>query len=260
MKFNIITIFPEVFDPYFKASILGRAQERGLVNFNVVNLRDFSKDKHHKVDDEPFGGGAGMIFSIDPIYRAVCDINVKCNGQKSVEKLSMCNDQLSMKDELTKDVKSDESSKFQVPSSKIVLLSAKGKKFTQKKAKELSQLDNVTLICGRYEGVDERVAEHIADEEISIGDYVLTGGELPAMVIADAVTRLLPGVISEESLQEESFTKIKNQKSKIKNPLLEYPQYTRPAVFKTDEGEEWKVPEVLLSGNHAEIRKWRQRA
>jgi len=266
MIFNILTIFPEVFDSYLKTSIIGRAQERGLVNFDILNLRDFSKDKHHKVDDEPFGGGAGMVFQLEPIYRAVSDVIVKRNGQELGEKFRISNfipshatGQEFQKNIKTQISKSEKSSKFQVPGSKIILLSAKGKKFNQQKAEELAKLENVTLICGRYEGVDERVAEHIADEEISIGDYILTGGELPAMVVADAVTRLLPGVISEESLKEESFmnheSRIMNQELTTKR--LEYAQYTRPAVFVSDEGEEWKVPDVLLSGNHAEIRKWR---
>jgi len=255
MEFNIITIFPEVFDPYFKTSILGRAQERGLVNFNVINLRDFSKDKHHKVDDEPFGGGAGMILGIEPVYRAIKFIRERINGEVVNDKFPISNFQFPNND------------KYQISNIKttdnkyrIILLSAKGKKFDQQKARELAGLENVTLICGRYEGVDERVAEHIADEEISIGDYVLTGGELPAMVVADAVTRLISGVISEDSLREESFSeeKIRNSKFEIRNSRLEYPQYTRPAIFKTNEGEEWKVPDVLLSGNHEEIRKWRQ--
>ncbi len=252
MIFNIITIFSEVFDPYFKASILGRAQERGLVDFNMINLRDFSKDKHHKVDDEPFGGGAGMVMGVEAIYRSIKFIREGTDSGAVKEELRIKNQEL-RDDGATRNIKSDKKSR-------IILLSAKGERFTQEKARELSKLESVTLICGRYEGVDERVAEHIADEEISIGDYVLTGGELPAMVVADAVTRLIPGVISEDSLKEESFM---NEESRIKNQelttkRLEYAQYTRPAVFVTDEGEEWKVPEVLLSGNHGEIRKWRQ--
>ncbi len=253
MNFNIITIFPEVFDPYFKTSILGRAQERGLVNFNVLNLRDFSKDKHKKVDDEPFGGGAGMVMGVEPIYRSIKFIREKINEEIMNGKFQMLNDKFQNNGKCPMT-----NFKTTVDKSKIILLSAKGKKFDQRKAEELAQLDNITLICGRYEGVDERVAEYIADEEISIGDYVLTGGELPAMIVADAVARLLPGVISEESLKEESF--MNDKLNNMEADLIfthEYPQYTRPAIFTTDEGEEWKVIEVLLSGNHEEIRKWR---
>ncbi|MFH1175189.1 MAG: tRNA (guanine(37)-N(1))-methyltransferase [bacterium] len=341
MIFHIITIFPEVFKPYLDTSILGRAQEKNLVGFNLINLRDFATNKHKSVDDVPFGGGAGMVMKVEPIYKAVCEVkdslflsdgqhplqlplskgerkkgcDICINGRKATPLLDkeeagkmsdfrrgghMCPPENARLGHLSS-----------VAKSKTILLSAKGQKFTQSKARELAQYDNIILICGRYEGVDERVAEHIADEEISIGDYVLTGGELPAMVVADAVTRLIPGAISEDSLREESFgvgavheppedgegsrmdlggsvgaedfpplqtdniPEIKNKKTKIENcklfvqngsalngkieNCLEYPQYTRPAVFKTDEGEEWKVPEILLSGNHEEIRKWREK-
>lgn len=204
--FDIITIFPNIFDSYFNESIIGRAVKQDLIKINPIDLRDYTKDKHKSVDDKPYGGGAGMVMMVEPIYKAVKDIKKK--------------------------------------GGKVVLLSAKGKKFDQKMARDFSKLKQLVLICGRYEGVDERVAEHIADEEISIGDYVLTGGELPAMVVVDAVTRLLPGVIDKESLKEESFAK---------TGLVEYPQYTRPEKFR-----EWKVPEVLLSGNHKEIEKWKK--
>jgi len=248
MKFHIITIFPEVFYPYLETSIIGRAKKRGLVDFDMVNLRDFTNDKHRSVDDVPFGGGAGMILKVEPIYKAV--------NQLRITNYELRNAGIGCANPRKKKVEA----KGNRDGSKIILLSAKGKKFTQQKARELSQLENIVLICGRYEGVDERVAEHIADEEISIGDYVLTGGELPAMVITDAITRLIPGVIAEESLREESHINyqlsMNNEQSKKRN--LEYPQYTRPAVFKTDEGEEWKVPDVLLSGNHKEIEKWRK--
>lgn len=241
LQFNIITIFPSVFEPYLSQSILGRAREKKIVDFNLIDLREFTSDKHKSVDDVPFGGGAGMVMKVEPIYKAVLQIkNQKLKIKKNIKKTEK---------------------------TRIILLSAKGRKFIQEKARELSQLENIILICGRYEGVDERVAEYIADEEISIGDYILTGGELPAMVVADAVARLIPGVISEESLKEESFsglsktkslrTCLGQEKSKDAN-VLEYPQYTRPAIFKTNEGDEWKVPEVLLSGNHKEINKWKE--
>ncbi|MFC1700570.1 tRNA (guanosine(37)-N1)-methyltransferase TrmD [Patescibacteria group bacterium] len=208
MTFNIITIFPNIFGSYFNESIIGRAQKKELIKINTINLRDYASDKFKHVDDKPYGGGAGMVMMVEPIYKAVEDIKKK---NKKI---------------------------------KTILLSAKGKKFDQKMARKFSKLDNIILICGRYEGVDERVAEHIADEEVSIGDYVLTGGELPAMIMVDAISRLIPGVITKESLREESFSKDK---------IIEYPQYTRPEIFKN-----WRAPEVLLSGNHKEIEKWKK--
>ncbi len=216
MTFDIITIFPSIFDSYFRESIIKRAQQEGLVKINIHNLRLYTTDKHKTVDDKPFGGGAGMIFKIEPIYKAIERI-------KRIKK------------------------------SKIILLSAKGKKFDQKFARSLSKLNQLILICGHYEGIDERVAKYVADIELSIGDYVLTGGELPAMVVVDAVTRLIPGVIKEESLKEESFGKGDLEK------IGEYPQYTRPEVFSPKKGICWKVPEVLLSGNHKKIQEWREK-
>lgn len=209
MQFDIITIFPDIFDSYIKESIIGRAQKEKLIKINAIDLRDYTTDKHKTTDDRPYGGGAGMVMMVEPIYKAVKSIKKSTSSEEA----------------------------------KIVLLSAKGKKFNQKMAQEFSKLDQLILICGRYEGVDERVAKYVADEEISIGDYVLTGGELPAMVIVDTVSRLVPCVISKESLKEESF----------KEGNVEYPQYTRPEKFK-----DWKVPEVLLSGNHKEVEKWRK--
>ena len=207
-KFDIITIFPDIFASYFQESIIKRAQKNKLVKINIHNLRDWTSDKHKSVDDKPFGGGAGMVLKVEPIYRAVKKLKKK--------------------------------------NSKVILLSAKGKKFDQKMARKFSKLEQIILICGRYEGVDERVAKHVADEEISIGDYVLTGGELPAMIITDAVARLVPNVISKESLNEESFQA---------DGSLEYPQYTRPEVFSIKE-KSWKVPKILLSGNHKKIADW----
>ena len=212
-QFDIITIFPEIFDSYFKESILKRAQKRGLIKIKIHNLRKFTKDKHKTVDDRPYGGGAGMIFKVDIIFRAIKKI-------------------------LKKDKKT-----------RIILFSAKGKKFDQKKARVLKKYEQIVLICGRYEGVDERVAKHIADEELSIGDYVLTGGEIPAMVVVDAVSRLIPGVIKKESLKEESFSGFGT----------EYPQYTRPEVFDAGKNKtKRRVPKVLLSGNHKKIQEWRK--
>jgi tRNA (guanine37-N1)-methyltransferase len=211
MQFDIITIFPSIFDSYFSESILKRAQKSGAIKINIHNLRDFATDKHHTTDDTPYGGGAGMVMKVEPIYRAI------------------------------KSIKSIKSVKFKT---RIILFSAKGKKYTQADAKRLSGYDQLVLICGRYEGVDERVAEHIVDEELSIGDYVLTGGEIPAMIAVDSVARLLPGVLGNvESSIYESHSAPR---------YLEHPQYTKPEKFL-----DWNVPEVLLGGNHKEIEKWR---
>ena len=202
MKFNILTIFPNIFDSYLDETILARAQKTGFVKINIHDLRDWARDKHKTVDDRVFGGGPGMVMKADVIYRALENI------------------------------------KFQIPNSKIILLSAKGRKFDQKMAKEFSKLDQLVLICGRYEGVDERVAAHLIDKEVSIGNYVLSGGELPAMVITEAVSRLIPGVLgNKESLHDSG-----------------YPVYTRPEKFKN-----WKVPKVLLSGDHKKIKEWREK-
>ena len=193
MKISILTLFPEMFEP-LKTSIIGRACEKELIQIKIINIRDFSKDKHKKVDDTPYGGGAGMVIKPDVVYDAFKSLDSK--------------------------------------NAKTIFLSPQGKTLTQEKVKMLSKEENLILLCGHYEGIDERVLEEIVDEEISIGDYVLTGGELPAMVLIDAVSRYIDGVLSKESTIEESFT----------NGLLEYPQYTRPEIFLNK-----KVPEVLLS-------------
>ena len=204
MKFNVLTLFPEMFEP-IKESIIGRALDTGIIEINLINIRDFSQDKHKHVDDTPYGGGAGMVMKPDVVYDAY----------KSVENKN----------------------------AKVIYLTPQGKTLNQKKVVELSKEENLILICGHYEGIDQRVIDKIQPEEISVGDYVLTGGELPAMILIDAVSRYVDGVLSEESTYEESFS----------NGLLEYPQYTRPEVF-----EGMKVPEVLLSGNHQNIEKWRK--
>lgn len=194
----------------FEESIVKRAQEKGLVEIKIHNLRNWAKDKHNTVDDRPYGGGVGMVLMLEPIDRALNELKLKIKSEKL----------------------------------KVILLDAGGTPFNQKRAQELSKLENLILIAGHYEGVDERIKKHLADEVISIGDYVLTGGELPAMVVIDATVRLIPGVLEkEEATKYESFTE----------GLLEYPQYTRPEEFKG-----WKVPKVLLSGNHKEIEKWRK--
>ena len=214
MKFDVLTLFPEMFEP-LNSSIIGRAREKNLIEINLINIRDFSKDKHKKVDDTPYGGGAGMVMMPDVVYDAYKSV-IKTDDGKN-----LCSNQ----------------------NAKVIYMSPQGKKLTQKKVEELAKQEHLIILCGHYEGIDQRVIDKIVDEEISIGDYVLTGGELPSMVLIDAVSRYNSGVIAEESREEESFA----------NGLLEYPQYTRPEVF---EGE--RVPEVLLSGHHANIEKWRK--
>ena len=204
MKFDILTLFPEMFEP-IKQSIIGRATEKNIIDINLVNIRDFSKDKHKKVDDTPYGGGAGMLIQPDVVYD--CYNSVKSENAK------------------------------------VVYLSPQGKTLNQAKVEELAKEEHLILLCGHYEGIDQRVIDKIVDEEISIGDYVLTGGELPAMVLIDSVSRYIDGVLAKDSTDDESFS----------NGLLEYPQYTRPEIF---EGIE--VPEVLKSGHHKNIDKWRR--
>lgn len=209
MKFDILTLFPHFFESVMGDSIIGRAQKKGILEINAINIRDFSKNKHKKVDDYPYGGGCGMVMSAEPIYGAYLSIINKIDYKP-----------------------------------RIIYLSPQGKVFNQDMASDLKKEKHIVLLCGHYEGIDERIIEEIVDEEISIGDYVLTGGEIPAMVLIDVVSRLIPGVLSEEeSFLVESHT----------NGLLEYPQYTRPEKFL-----EKKVPEVLLSGHHAKIEEWRR--
>lgn len=204
MRLDILTLFPDMFTP-LKESIIKRATDKNLVEINIIQIRDFSQDAHKKTDDIPYGGGAGMVMTPQPLYDAIQSVKT--------------------------------------PNSYVIYLSPRGKVFNQPMARKLSKCEHLILVCGHYEGIDERVIDLCIDEEISIGDYVLTGGELPAMVMADSIIRLLDGTISQDSLSEESFT----------NNLLEYPQYTRPQNFKGLE-----VPEVLLSGHHANIAKWRK--
>ena len=210
MRIDIITIFPKVFDPILGESIIKRAQKKGILKIKVHDLRDYSKDKHKKIDDRPFGGGPGMVFKPEPIFAAVKSIKSKNKGRKP----------------------------------KVILLTPQGKTLNQKAAQRFSKCKNLILICGHYEGIDERVRQYLVDEEVSIGDYILTGGELPAMVLVDTVVRLLHGVLGDkDSAKSESFC----------HGLLEYPQYTRPANFKGK-----KVPKVLLSGDHQKIANWRR--
>jgi tRNA (guanine37-N1)-methyltransferase len=210
MRFDILSIFPESFESYFQASIVRRAQDAGFVTIETHDIRAFSIDKHQKVDDTPYGGGAGMVMAVEPFDRALEAIGAK----------------------------------RQTAGTRVILLSAKGRTFDQAAARRLAQFERVVLLCGRYEGVDERVAEQLVDEELSIGPFVLTGGELPAMVVVDAVTRLLPGVLgNSESAVDESYADGKT---------VEFPHYTKPETYKG-----WTVPPVLLSGHHAEVAAWR---
>ncbi len=204
MIIDVLTLFPEMFES-LNHSIIKRAQDDGIITINVTNIRDFASAPHFKCDDEPYGGGAGMVMICDPLFKAI----------ESVIK----------------------------PNSKVYYMSPRGKVFKQELAKDMSKLEHVVLLCGHYEGIDQRVIDYFNIEELSIGDYVLTGGELPAMVVIDTVARLIPNVITSESLDSESFS----------NNLLEYDQYTRPAEYKG-----MKVPEILLSGHHANIEKWRE--
>jgi tRNA (guanine37-N1)-methyltransferase len=212
MVFRILTIFPDFFQGPLQYGVVAKAAESGLLKIHIHDLRTWTQDRHRTVDDRPFGGGEGMLLKPAPIFDAVESIWPE-----------------------------------RQPSQRVILLSAQGKRFIQEDARRLSHYDELLLICGRYEGVDERVAEHLADEELSIGDFVLSGGELGAALVLDSVARLLPGVLgNEDSALQESFSE---------PGLLDCPQYTRPADFRG-----WKVPEVLLSGNHEEIRNWRQKA
>ncbi|HNR02889.1 MAG TPA: tRNA (guanosine(37)-N1)-methyltransferase TrmD [Anaerolineaceae bacterium] len=208
MQFDVFTLFPGVFQPYLESSILQRAQENNLIKVTLHNIRDWTSDRHHVTDDAPYGGGGGMVMKVEPIFAAV------------------------------------ESILGAPPSCPLIYLSPQGRPFTAGIARELAGLPRLGLLCGRYEGIDERVIEHLVSDQISIGDYVLTGGELPAMVLIDAVSRFIPGVLGDpDGAEDDSFG----------NGLLEYPHYTRPEEFRG-----WGVPEVLLSGNHALIARWRR--
>lgn len=227
MKFDVLTLFPEMFNS-LKESIIGRAVENNLIEINLTNIRDFSKDKHKKVDDTPYGGGAGMVIQPDVVYDAYKSVISNIKDVRNVTN--------SKKIENTENVE-------KLTRTRVIYMSPQGKKLDQQKVEELSKQEHLILLCGHYEGIDQRVLDSIVDEEISIGDYVLTGGELPAMVLIDSVSRYVEGVLKDGSTTEESFSQ----------GLLEYPQYTRPEVF---EGQQ--VPEVLRSGNHQMIDKWRR--
>lgn len=220
MKIDIVTLFPKMFDSPFAESIINRAIKKGIIDLKIHNLRDWAIDSYGSVDDKPFGGDVGMLIRVEPVFKAL-------------EKIK----------ENNKDLKNR----------RIILMSARGKKFDQQKAEELSKLDNLVLIAGHYEGFDQRITDFMVDEEISIGDYVLTGGELPAMVITDAVSRLVSGVLGkDESSQIESWSEIEIEGKKIRT--IEYPQYTRPQEFMGN-----KVPEVLVNGDPKKIKEWQQK-
>lgn len=218
MKFDVVTLFPEMFGGFLSESIIKRAIESGKIDVNLHQLRDFATDKHKTVDDTPCGGGAGMVIKVNIVDLAI-----------------------------SKSLPCWQAGKCQIPNkekSRTILLTPTGKRFDQRKAIELSKYENIILVCGHYEGFDQRVHDHLVDEELSIGDFVLTGGELPAMVVIDAVSRMIPGVINEESAKNESFMNCKK---------LDYPVYTRPIEYKG-----WRVPEVLLSGDHKKVEEWRR--
>jgi tRNA (guanine37-N1)-methyltransferase len=215
-RFHLVTIFPKIFDSYLGESLMKRAQAQKLLGVKVYDLRDFTKERHRKVDDRPFGGGPGMVLQVQPIFNAVEFIKSKVKSRKSKAKRK----------------------------TRTILFSTRGKKLDAKVAKRLSRYDDLILLCGRYEGVDERVAEHIADEEVSIGDYVLSGGELPALILMEVASRFIPGFLGkEESLEETNGS---------------FPTYSRPEVFSPKKGVKWSVPKVLLSGNHKKIGEWRK--
>ncbi len=216
MQFDVFTLLPEVFPSYLDTSILNRARQRGLIDVRVHNLRDYTHDKHHTTDDTPYGGGGGMVMKPEPVFEAV--ESVLGHASRTLQAKPIV-----------------------VP---VILLTPQGRVFTQRVAEELSRYERIALLCGRYEGVDERIREHLVTDEISIGDYVLTGGELPALMIIDAVSRLIPGVLGDPTGAEDDSHSM---------GLLEYPHYTKPPEFRG-----WKVPDVLASGNHAKIDEWRR--
>src|SRR5512134_1221170 len=214
MQFEVFTLLPEVFPSYLESSILQRARQRGLIDVRVHNIRDYSHDRHHTTDDTPYGGGGGMVMKPEPVFEAIESVLGQDTGPAGPTA---------------------------VP---VILLTPQGRVFSQRVAEDFSRYEHIALLCGRYEGVDERIREHLVTDEISIGDYVLTGGELPALMIIDAVSRLIPGVLGDPTGAEDDSHSM---------GLLEYPHYTRPPEFRG-----WKVPDVLLSGDHAKIDKWRR--
>jgi len=225
MRFDIITIFPTLFESFKNEALIARAQKKKLISIEAHNLRKFSNDKRGTIDGRPYGGGAGMVMMVEPIMKAISKINKRSKNKKT----------------------------------KVIVFSPKGKLFNQATARRWANLDQIIMIAGRYEGIDERVAQYIADEEISIGEYVLFGGEVPAMIVMEAVTRLIPGAIGkQESLKEESFNNAGKIGKEQLVKFLEYPHYTRPEILKIN-GRKRMVPKVLLSGNHKAVEKWREK-
>jgi tRNA (guanine37-N1)-methyltransferase len=226
ITFDVVTIFPQLIEAFAQESLLKRAQKKNLLKIQAHDLRKWATDKHKTVDDKPYGGGLGMVMQIEPIFKAVQSLKTnRLNGGPPTRRKS-----------------------------KVILFTPRGKKFTQEMANKFSKFDQLILICGRYEGVDERVAKHIVDEELSIGDYVLMGGEIPAMAVVETVARLIPGVVG-----KPAFLKERNLGLSRGSPggFLEYPEYTRPEVFSPSLKTQWKVPQVLLSGNHKKIGEWK---
>ena len=219
MQFEVFTLLPDVFPPYLESSILQRAQQRGLVDVRIHNIRDYTHDRHHTTDDTPYGGGGGMVMKPEPVFEAIETVL----GSPPAQSLPA------------------EGARQGIP---VILLTPQGRVFTQRVAEELARHERIALLCGRYEGVDERIREHLVTDEISVGDYVLTGGELPALILIDAISRLIPGVLGDPTGAEDDSHSM---------GLLEYPHYTRPPEFRG-----WRVPEVLLSGDHGKIEKWRK--
>lgn len=259
MRVDVLTLFPEMFEGVFGSSILGKAREKGICELSTVNFRDYANNKHNTVDDTPYGGGGGMVLKPEPIFAAVEALVRQASGRDDRQVGSAAPD-VGAEVESVREAAAaeaaetamqatDQTMDASVPSAaaarpRVILMCPQGETFTQAKAQELAKERHLIFICGHYEGYDERIREHLVTDELSIGDYVLTGGELPAMVVIDAVVRLLPGVLGNElSAVTDSFS----------DGLLEYPHYTRPPVFR-----DWKVPDVLLSGHHAEIGKWRR--
>lgn len=260
MRFNVLTIFPKLIVHYANESILGRAQKAGHIVVNAIDVRDFSMERHKKVDDTPYGGGPGMVMQAEPVYRALASLDAlstKAIGQTG----ALANGKVLKS--VSKSVRAFLNGVIGRNKKKLekrtVLLSPRGRQFDQRIAEEWSTLDEITFVCGRYEGVDQRVADYLVDEEISIGPYVLAGGELGALVIIEAVARLLPGVLgNQESLVEETFNRPESsdrgsEDTHSHNIQTEYPHYTKPADFMG-----WKVPEILLSGDHRRIQEWRK--
>ncbi len=219
LQFDILTIFPDFFASFVSESIIKRAQEQGLIRIKVHNLRDFTSGPHQVVDDRPFGGDFGMVMKVEPFFRAVQAIKLKKKSKRT----------------------------------RVIFFTPRAKRFNQEKASQFSKLDQIIMMCGRYEGIDERVAKYIADEKLSIGNYVLFGGEIAAMIVTEAVSRLIPGVIgiNKPAILKKRVTK--------EEGFIEYPQYTRPEIFEPEPGKKWKVPKVLLSGHHKKIEEWREK-